>query len=97
MSSRTVEPPVERVRLQVEMTKERLAAIDQLTEITGMGTRKEFLDNALTLLAWAIRERQKGRTIASVSEDGQSFREVMMPCLDMELLHHEKAKATPEA
>jgi hypothetical protein len=94
MSSRTQQPSAERVRLQVEMSKDRLASIDQLMEATGMGTRKEFLDNALTLLAWAIRERQKGRSIASVSADGTSFKEVMMPCLDLnfDTAHHESER-----
>lgn len=94
MSSRTQESSAERVRLQVEMSKDRLASIDQLMEATGMGTRKEFMDNALTLLAWAIRERHKGRSIASVSADGTSFKEVMMPCLDInfDTARHEKEK-----
>ncbi|MDB6117914.1 MAG: hypothetical protein JWO08_1695 [Verrucomicrobiaceae bacterium] len=79
-------PPVaatERFRLQVELTNERVQAIDKLVNITGMASRKEFLDNALSLMAWAIREKQKGRLIASVEEaDPKGYREVTMPCLE---------------
>jgi hypothetical protein len=85
--------PAERVRLQVEMTKERLKSVDTLAELTGMASRKEFLDNALTLMAWAIRERQKGRMIASVSQDQESFTELMMPCFE---LSSNEAERSPE-
>ncbi|RYZ74486.1 MAG: hypothetical protein EOP09_00355 [Proteobacteria bacterium] len=71
----------ERVRLQVDMTKERLDGIDKLVTITGMASRKELLDNALTLMAWAIRETRCGNLIASMNRSDNSFREVTMPCL----------------
>ena len=88
-------PPVmtERFRLQVELTHERVQAIDRLVTLTGMASRKEFLDNALSLMAWAIREKQKGRMIASVEEhDPEGFREVTMPCLE----HLSPAHASPQ-
>lgn len=71
----------EKTRLQVDMNREKLEGIDRLVEITGVATRKELLDNALTLLAWAVRETRKGRPIGSVNEEGKEFREVAMPCL----------------
>jgi len=72
----------DRVRLQVEMTKERINSIDKLAEITGMASRKEVLDNALTILAWAVREVSSGKIIASMNLKDSTFRELAMPCLD---------------
>lgn len=72
----------DRVRLQVDMTKERLAGIDKLVTLTGMASRKELLDNALTLIAWAIRESRSGNAIVSMDLSNQTFRELAMPCLD---------------
>ncbi len=74
--------PAERFRLQVEMSSARVATIDTLVNLTGMSSRKEFFDNALSLMAWAIREAQKGRAIGSIDLDNPSeVREVTMPCL----------------
>lgn len=93
MPDSPVPSPSDRFRLQVEMTNERVSAIDKLVKITGMGSRKEFLDNALSLMAWAIRERQHGRIIASVSPaDSSNYREVLMPSL----AHLSQAYVTPQ-
>ena len=81
MATTTKGGAFEKTRLQVDMTRERLEAIDQLVRITGLATRKELLDNALTLLAWAVRETRKGRPIGSADQSGGNFKEVAMPCL----------------
>ena len=75
----------DRVRLQVDMSKDRLESIDKLVNIAGMATRKELLDNALTLIAWAIRETRSGNVIASLNRSDGSYREVAMPCLHVDL------------
>lgn len=71
----------DRVRLQVELTEERMNAIDKIVKLTGMASRKEFFDNALAAMAWMVREVQSGRIIASVSHDHSSFKELVMPSL----------------
>jgi hypothetical protein len=50
---------------------------------TGVATRKDFFNQALSLLVWAIKERKKGRIIASVDEARKDFSEVVMPVLDI--------------
>ena len=71
----------DKTRLQVNMHRKRLEDIDQLIRLTGMATRTEFLDNSLALMAWAIRERQKGHRIAAVYPCDDKYVEVTMPCL----------------
>ncbi|MFQ6056242.1 MAG: hypothetical protein ACE5J3_09725 [Methanosarcinales archaeon] len=37
---------------------------------------------ALTLLKWAIREREKGNRIASIDEKNGKYKEIEMPILE---------------
>ena len=69
------------IRLQFEVEEDALREIEQLQELGGLRTRKDLLNNALTLLQWAVRQRSKGRTILSEGEDG-SQRELEMPFLE---------------
>lgn len=69
------------IRLQFEIDEEWLNELEQLRNLGGLRTKKELLNNALTLLRWAVKQRQNGRTIVSVSADG-SERELEMPYLE---------------
>jgi len=71
----------DRVRLQIDMTAERLTHLDQIKEIAGLGSRKEVINNAFCIFQWAIMQAVEGREIASVAEDG-SYRQLAMPALD---------------
>lgn len=50
-----------------------------MSELTGVKTRREFVDQAIVFFAWAISERQKGRLIGSIDEDSGGYREVVLP------------------
>ena len=52
-----------------------------LMEETGITTEKELINNALTLLEWAIKERKAGRIIASIDETEKSYKAINMPIL----------------
>ena len=69
-------------RLQIEMDDERIQDMEQLMKDCGMRTKKEFVNNAFTLLEWAVRERKKGFIIASFDEDNDRLRELALPILD---------------
>ena len=64
------------------MSKKRLDDIDALKKIAGLGSRKEVLDNALSMFKWAIDQTEKGRAIVSLADDEKSYRELAMPCFD---------------
>lgn len=68
-------------RVQFDVPEDRLAELQQLMKSCGIETRKDLFNNALTLLEWAVRESSRGRTIASVSSDEKSYRELQMPVL----------------
>jgi len=69
------------IRLQFEIDEDWLRDLEELQKLGGLRTKKELLNNALTLLRWAARQRLNGRTIVSVGQDG-SERELEMPYLE---------------
>ncbi len=72
---------MENVRIQFELAPEKAAEIEELMKETGVQTKKELFNNALTLLKWAIRETKRGNSIASVDEAHGKYRELQMPIL----------------
>ena len=68
-------------RIQFEVNEQLASTLESLMADTGIRTKKDLLNNALTLFAWAIREKKAGRTIASVDEQNKTFKEVVMPGL----------------
>jgi metal-responsive CopG/Arc/MetJ family transcriptional regulator len=69
-------------RIQLELPEERLHELERLMEQTGTTTKKDLLNDALTLYEWAVQERMAGRTIASVDEQQHRYKEVVMPSLE---------------
>lgn len=66
-------------RIQFEVPIDRLQELEQLMNRAGISTKKELLNNALTLLEWVVGEKSRGHTIASVDEPTQRFKELAMP------------------
>lgn len=69
-------------RFQMDIPEERLQELEELMNDTGISTKKELMNNALTLLRWAIQEREKGFQIASIDEDEGVYKQLQMPILD---------------
>jgi hypothetical protein len=69
------------VRIQFELPEEKVSELKKLMDESGIKTRKDLLNNALMLLEWAISERRAGRTIVSVDEKKNRYKEVLMPIL----------------
>ena len=68
-------------RLQIELDEGRINEIETLMREGRASTKKEFINAALTLLEWAMKERKAGRIIASVDEKKDSYKELVMPIL----------------
>jgi hypothetical protein len=68
-------------RVQFNVPDHKLAELDEMQDKLGLSTRKDLFDNAMTLLRWAIQEKERGRTITAVGEEG-SQRELVMPALE---------------
>lgn len=69
------------IRVQFEMTDGKFKEFEELMKRVGVKTKKDLINNALTLLEWAVNERKTGRIIASVDEKEQKYKEVIMPIL----------------
>jgi hypothetical protein len=68
-------------KLQVELNPTQLAILDELQEIGELRTKKELLDNAFTLLKWAVVQKKEGRLIVSMDPKTGSGRELELPYL----------------
>lgn len=72
----------EMTRIQFDLSEEKLRKLEDLMMQASIRTKKELIDNAFSLLAWAIRETAAGRVIASVDEQEQKYREIVLPVLE---------------
>ena len=74
--------PEERVRLQMDVAASKDREIREIMDLIEARTKAELLNNALALFQWAVAEKAKGRSIASVDEEAGSVRELLMPSLE---------------
>lgn len=72
----------DKVRLQFEVSTEQMKRLEDLMTICHIDTKKDLLNNALTLLQWAIDEKKEGYDIASMSKSSRKYRELRMPIFD---------------
>jgi len=70
------------IRLQIEIDQDQMDDLERLLKLGGLRTKKELLNNALTLLKWAARERGRGCAIASVNPQTGIYKELEMPILE---------------
>lgn len=68
-------------RIQLDVNERKREEIELLTHIADVPTIKDLFNNALTLLKWAIVERARGNTIASLNEAQDTYKELEMPVL----------------
>jgi hypothetical protein len=55
--------------------------IDELKNLTGLRTNKEFFDNAITLFDWAVLQAMLGRALVSLDEQKTEPKQLVMPAL----------------
>jgi hypothetical protein len=70
------------MRIQLELPEAKVQELKALMEETGVETYKDLFNNALTLLEWAIEEVEDGRVLASVDEQNDKYRVLVMPILE---------------
>jgi len=69
-----------KVKFQFEMPEANAVRLDDIAREAGVA-KKDIINNALTILDWAIEEVQAGRKICSVGDSEDRFRELVLPLL----------------
>ena len=69
------------MRLNLELNEAQMASLKTLQHRTGASTTKDLVNNALTLLEWAVDESAKGNEIAAVNEGKETYRVLVTPLL----------------
>lgn len=70
------------LKLQFEVDEDANEQIVSYMVLTKVKTKREYINNALALLRWAIDARIEGRSIASVDEGHTTYRQITMPILE---------------
>ncbi len=73
------------IRIQFELPEDKLDDLEKLMNESAITTKKDLLNNAVTLFDWAISERKKGNIIASIDERTGRTKELIMPALSISL------------
>lgn len=69
------------MRLNFEISEDQMNSFKELQQRTGAGTMKDLVNNALTILEWAVDETAKGNEVAALNEDDKSYRILVTPLL----------------
>ncbi len=66
-------------RIQFEVPDDRLEELEKLMQRAKITTKKDLLNNALTLFEWVLEEVERGNAIASVDPTHGKYKEITMP------------------
>jgi hypothetical protein len=69
------------VRIQLDMPESQVKKIEAMMENSGIRTKKELFNVALSFLQWAQKEKNSGRIIASLDEKTEKYKEILIPGL----------------
>ena len=71
-----------KMRLNFEFPEDRVQELKDLQAAAGAENMKELVNNALTILEWAIKEVKNGNETAAVNENDQVYRVLITPLLE---------------
>ncbi|WP_447067264.1 hypothetical protein [Vibrio alginolyticus] len=73
---------MKKIRVQFDLTEDKVKEIEEIMEKSGMSSRKDVFNTALTLLEWAIEESERGHDIAAINRSEREFFSLRMPVLE---------------
>jgi hypothetical protein len=71
----------EKTRVQLDLAPAQMERLNWLMEACSFETRKDLVNNALSLLEWAVLETREGRSVASIDKAAKKIVELTMPAL----------------
>jgi hypothetical protein len=69
------------MRMNFEFPEERVEDLQKLKKATATNNMKDLVDNAFSLLEWAVNETKDGNEIAAINENKRAYRVLIMPIL----------------
>jgi hypothetical protein len=70
------------IRLQFEMTQVQIANMQRLIEELSFGSRRELVNNAISLFKYVFEQRKRGLTLAAVDANSKIVREIVVPAFE---------------
>jgi hypothetical protein len=70
-------------RLQVELDKSFMETVESLQTVGGLRTKKDVVENSLTMFKWAAQEKVFGCAIVAVNPKDGTYAELQMPVLEV--------------
>jgi hypothetical protein len=70
------------VRMQFDFPEDRVKELEAMMQKCNVGTRKELINNALTILEWAIEETEQGNDVVAIDREEKQFFALRMPILN---------------
>jgi hypothetical protein len=84
------------MRINIELPAAQVDELKLLMSKIGVDTYKDLFNNALTLLEWTVGEVAVGRSIASVDEASNKYRELAMPIFENARKAAQRGKASQQ-
>jgi hypothetical protein len=69
------------MRLNFEFSEQRVGDLKRLLDETRTETMKDLVNNAFTILEWAVDETRAGNEIAAVNQNQEVYRVLITPIL----------------
>jgi hypothetical protein len=69
------------MRIQLELPEAQVQDLKKLMAEAGLDTYKDLFNHSLSAFEWILNEARSGRSIASVDDNNQSYRVLVMPAL----------------
>ncbi len=69
------------MKISYTISANRAAALNDLMIRTGVKTKNELIDNAVSVLEWLVEEKNAGRTVGSIDNEKNIIREIVLPAL----------------
>jgi hypothetical protein len=69
------------MRIELAFDPEGVALIEEVKNLTGIRTHKDFFNNTITLFDWAVAQHLEGRIVVSMDEEKKDYSQLLMPPL----------------
>jgi hypothetical protein len=67
------------VRVTIELAPEKQQEIEDLLSECGFSDKKDLINNAITMLGWAVKSLKSGCKVGTIDEENRQYTELQMP------------------